>query len=238
MPFLAAADWFEILAALIFFLITGLAQWLQKRAREKKGLPSETEPDVFTGPGGEPAQGMPPVMEERRPVARDDWEEQLRRLLEGEQRPAQPPPTLTPTPLEPPGSPYAETARRSRLETESSWDRTPSEDTESVSLEEHEPAPSPKANVEWAAATRLNTASQLAAAAAAFRHASSLSESVGTRLRQSHGRGGSTATTATSSPTRSRNPRVEPVRSLLRQRQTLRQVILASVILEPPKGLG
>lgn len=234
MPFLAAADWFEILAALIFFLITGLAQWLQKRAREKKGLPSETEPDIFTGPGGEPGRGMPPVTEERRPVARDDWEEQLRRLLEGEQRPAQTPPPLTPPPLEPPTAPYAETARRARLETESRWEPASSEETESVSLEEHEPAPSPKANVEWAAATRLSTASQLAAAAAAFRQASSLSDSIGNRLRQVHSRGGPTATT---SPTRTRNPRVESVRSLFRQRQSLRQVVLATVILQPPKGL-
>ncbi|MBX3746755.1 MAG: hypothetical protein KF833_15710 [Verrucomicrobiae bacterium] len=109
MPLFAAPEWYEILAALLFFLITGIAQYLQKRSREKRGLDVEPEPEFLDEPPTElrrdPHAGtLSSSPEVPPPPPVESWQEQLRRLLEGEGlRQEPPPPVLEPAaPVPPP----------------------------------------------------------------------------------------------------------------------------------------
>lgn len=232
MPFLADADWVQIVAALIFFVITGIAQFLQKRARERQGLPPIPDPETLEMPAPLSREAPPyPPRDERR-SASDDWEEQLRRLLEGERTPSEPPPMLTP------GSPSTPSrVEPVPAEQESvSWEDSSRPGEEAVSLEEAPAAAPLKSQEEWNAATRLRTEERLAVASNAFRQAANLHETTGARLRNVRAR-----TTSPRSDTRVvRRPRsttATAVTRMLRDPRTVRQAILVNAILQPPKGL-
>jgi hypothetical protein len=234
---LAAADWFEILAALIFLLVTGAAQFLQKRARQKQGLPP-LNPEGTGSPWGEPwappAPGPAPAPP-RTPPPRpgQDWEEALRRAL-GIPAPPVTPPRLPPqsTPASPAPTPDTEVAL------EEAWSLE-----EGPAPEEHL-SPLPGAGSAWhraeAAGTeadsRLANAGSLASATRALAHAGQLHEIVTARMRAAQ------ALAHHAGPTPPR-PRVAPntattlVRSLLGNRETVRQAVVASAILGPPKAL-
>jgi hypothetical protein len=222
MPFFADADWVQIVAALLFFLITGLAQFLQKRSREKRGLAPAPEPDEFLGPVGEPERGLPPVMEERRPLARDNWEEQLRKLLQGEE-PA-PPPEIAPTP-----PPTLSRIPPEPAETYSYEEQVPPR--AEVPLEETTVGGGARAGVEWIREARQSVTPRLAAAAEAYQHAASFGTLRGQPRRDR-------ALPAVSRSLRGRpSATTASVVALFRRPQTVRQAIIAATILQPPKAL-
>src|SRR5690606_23325092 len=82
----------EVVAALVFFIVTGIAQWLQKRSRERRGLDPEpdVETDVFEDAPPQPRETLRPSGKPADSMTRAAWEEHLRRMLTGEQ-PAVPP---------------------------------------------------------------------------------------------------------------------------------------------------
>lgn len=212
--FLAAADWFEILAALVFLIVSGLAQFIQKRSQERKGAP--VEPPVETTEegawGGQPPPVAPtPEPVERRATPAEDLGETLRRLLGESVVPPPPPPRLPPRP-----SPLAPPPPIEVEETES-WEEQPAPTRALSHIEETvnarlgsfhvEPAPDPQAL------------------------AARLQESTATRVR---------AHTAAATPDtvhyRPTAPDAKAVLALLRSPRTARQAMVASVILSPPRA--
>ena len=211
-PFLAAG-WFEIIAALLFFLITGIAQYLQKRAQERRAL--RAPPGVGDrGPASGSPTALPPVVGHEGPPARDDWEAQLRRLLEGEPEPAHSPPVLSsPAPAPPPiPEPYAYEETRS--------------------LESATTTPREELAVKVA---RQKTAIGPARAADAYREAADLSGRAGSLMEQAR----SLRTPRITRPSRYATHRA-PAGSVLatfRDPADLRQAVIASTVLSAPKAL-
>lgn len=231
-PLLAAADWLEIVGALAFLIITGLAQLLQKRARERQGLPPEDAEgeELPRPPASTRDTGLPAPAEERVPPVVPDWEAQLRRLFEPPGR-AQPdeegPPVLVPS-----------TSASAPPRPDRGW----SGDTEGPSLPPPMPAMESRTTVEsegpqgpLLAGARIDVASRLAAAARAFRRASNLDQLAANRLQAAQQR----ALTHTVSRTGHGRPlsRNALLRDLLKDRQSVRQAIIASCLLQGPKAL-
>lgn len=222
---LADGDWIQVLAALIFFLVTGVAQWLQKRSRERQGLPPE-------GTIGEP--WVPPSTRTGdRPQAEPNLEEQLRRLL----NPGMPP---EPPPLPPPLPSSTSSYRRydPELEPESvSWEDAEAPSRPLSSFESADAAYQRGADLESTTSARLTTSSSLASAAAAVENASRLSEHIRTRLR------GASDATASPAPSTARllgsatSAEARSLAAVLRNPVTARQALLASIVLQPPKAL-
>lgn len=233
MPLLAA-DWFEILAALIFFLITGLGQWIQKRQQEKRGLKPEPGPlgdgDPF-GRSGEP----PPLLTETpppsaRPLPMEDWEAQLRRLLDPASQAA--PPTLPPTSSAPP-----RLGQGAHDEEGPSWETADAPSRPLVTLDRAGAAYQRGARLDDDTESRLAGVGQLSVAAQAIEQASALHDTVAARMR------GVLANTEAPSSGRSLfRPRSAPppaalaARNLLRHPATVRQAVIASILLQPPKA--
>src|SRR5690606_10530228 len=111
---LAAAEWFEILAALIFLLVTAAAQALQKRFKNRGEELPDAESDADIPPGQRPERHPRPLLEADETLARDNWEQQLRRLLEGEST-STAPPVLAPSPPPQPTPRIPQPARPTRI---------------------------------------------------------------------------------------------------------------------------
>ncbi|MBL9126356.1 MAG: hypothetical protein JNL97_01855 [Verrucomicrobiales bacterium] len=232
-PLLAAGDWFEVLAAVIVFVITGLAQWAQSRSKKKTGPVADASGETDAAP---PPWGSTP-----RPAAGDspsapnpfDLEEQLRRILNPE------PPTLPPPPpLAPPPLPRASERRPVAVDEESeSWESAEAPSRRLASLDEADSAYQRGAGVESSAARKLSAASDLSRATSAFRHASELGLTVGSRLR------GALDKTTEPAPSTARtlgSPTSAGARALsdvFRNRGSLRAAIFASTSLGRPKAL-
>lgn len=222
-PLLAAADWVQLVAVVLFFLISGVVQLIQKRAAEKRRLYNPNQPRVPEAPVLQHGSPPPPVHEPA-PIGRDSWEDQLRRLLDGEpleepvSRPVAPP--VSPPVLPPSSSPPTP----ARLQ--------PTFDEEPVPLESRE---IPASSDDWAGmgGARLNTAAKLAGAAAAYREASNLRTIIENRLRAARARSEEKASLAR----QGRRPKAAPALELFRKPDTVRTAIIASTILQPPKAL-
>lgn len=238
---LAAADWFEILAALIFFLITGIAQWVQKRNQSRRPppphVPRESSPSYPQSP----------------PESTEDWQEQLRRMLSGEEtlaapprsRPATPPASLPPPLAPPPPTP----ARQSNPESEPtspswyeeseespSWEERPAPERPLTTLPESTKAYERGAQVEATTGSRLTTAASLAAARQAFQQASKLHERVSSRMHAALARSEAHPSLHPSPPATSR-PAQASLREVLRRPDSARRAILVATLLARPKGL-
>lgn len=235
MPLFADADWVQIVAALIFFVITGLAQFLQKRSRERQGLPPIPDPESTSEQPRSLLDEPPPtVRRDSRPASNIDWEDQLRRLLSGEPPPvSNPPPVLHPAPEPSPGSRPSQEDREETV----SWENSSRGSEEEISLEDAPPSPPLKSEQEWNTATRLHTEDRMAQAASAFRQAANLSEATSARLRSVRER---TVSHKSSAPGLERP--VAPAKAaaaiqMLRHPGSVRQAILLNAILQPPKAL-
>ncbi|MBL9134307.1 MAG: hypothetical protein JNK85_00500 [Verrucomicrobiales bacterium] len=232
MPLLADADWVQVVAALIFFVITGVAQFLQKRARERQGLPPLADPESLPDPGYGRETAPPPIQREPHGPPRDDWQEQLRRLLEGERPQEDAPPVIIPPTRSSPARPSNEPSEEESV----SWENSSRPSAEEVSLEDA-PAGRPlKSEAEWNTATRLHTEDHMATAANAYRQASNLHELTSARLRGVRER---TTSPSAQPPTvvKRRSTASAQMVAMLRRPDSLRQAILVTAILQSPKAL-
>ncbi len=232
---IAAGDWFEILAAVIVFLITGIAQWLQSRSRKKRGLPQEPLGEVLeeTWPPANPQPAPPRESPKPRPAL--DLEEQLRRLFE---------PEPEPEPVEPP--PIRQAPPRLPPTPEPESEGTPGSNRPSRpvhTLEEASAAYAKGASVESKVARRLSAAGDFSRTANAMLNAQGLSESIATRLRDHLDR--TTSTPRAQSHARTPGNRTTPagvhnpatLASVLRKPASARQALLVSILIQPPKAL-
>ncbi len=236
MPLFADADWVQIVAALIFFVITGLAQFVQKRARDRQGLPPAPDPESLDMPAPLPSEMPPPVQRESRAPTQVDWEDQLRRLLSGDQGPSRPPPPILPPARD---REFTSNSRPTEDNTEESvsWEDSSRPSEEEISLEDAPASPPLKSEAEWNSATRLHTEDHMATAANAYRKASSLHELTSARLRGVRNRTTSHTSPATA-VTKKLSTKAGPLKAMLRHPDSLRQAILVTTVLQPPKALA
>lgn len=247
--FFAAADWFEILAALIFFLITGIAQWVQKRMQQRRT-------PMGTGGRGtiEPLERPVPPRPVASPPPAEDWQEQLRRMLTGEEESfppvrSQPAPPAAPPP---PPIPAARSTSRSapppltaapeeaaspwagEIDESFSWEDQPAPERPLTTLGEAQAAYERGSQVEAKTGSRLTTAASLAAAREAFQKASTLHTRVGHRMHSALAR---TEAPAASGVGPKASSRATTLGALLHRPGSARQAMLLATILQPPKAL-
>lgn len=230
--FLAAADWFEVLAALILFLITGVAKWVEQRQAKKPTL----LPDPESGVGTPPRPASPPPLV----TPNDDWEAQLRRLLQQEVPPPAPPPP--PVLADPWRSDHSRSPSRpgqgGHDEVTDSWETLDAPSRPLADFTRADAAARSGERVEVEAGERMAGAARLASAAHAIDQAAGLHDAVAARMREALSR---TETPAATRTARDSSPRSSATAvgalALLRRPDTLRQAIIASVVLQRPKAL-
>jgi hypothetical protein len=228
---LAAGDWFEIIAALIFFLVTGVAQWLQKRSQERRGIPTtqDEQPTTTPDPWAD-TESSPPPLRPGQPAPREfDIEEQLRRLL----NPGQPP---EPPPL-PPRLPPPQPRSFDEEPEPEPWESREVPSRPMASFEEADAAYDRGAQVESTIARRLSAASQLAGASTAFQHASEISGTVSARMREVLGKAATPAPSTALMLGSRTSAAAQALSDSLRNPATVRQAVLTSIVLQPPRAL-
>jgi len=228
---LAAGDWVEVVAALLFFLITGVAQWLQKRSRERRGLPPETSEEVLREPWADVPRTPPPIRRDDTESGSKpfDLEEQLRRILN---------PTAPPEP--PPLAPALPTQHPPRFEEEPesrSWEEADLPSRPLANLESAENAYRRGAQVESNVASRLASASHLTSASEAFRNAAGLSQNVSSRLQEVLGKMAAPAPSTARLLGSTVSPAALALATTLHNPASARQAILTAFVLQPPKAL-
>lgn len=217
--------------------ISGVSNWLKRRQAERE---RSFVPQPKSGPGSgtagdrptRPAIPPPTAAPAPRPVLQ--WEEELRRLLEGDTEPA---PSKAPTPALPPvqAAPAAPPVQPPRTPTPQPRDvrpthlpvptKSPVRFPDSAGALDDSPAP----------AFQLAT---LAQSASAYGSASQLDEKAGVHLRDIDAQTVRHSTPPAFVHSRLfRSHEAERVIAQLRDPRTARQVVLASMILGPPRSL-
>lgn len=200
----------SLLGAIVLLIITALSSWMQKRAQSKRDeSESEPLPPRPKAPPRIPRATEPAPPPATPPPRRSQWEEDLRRLLEGE--------TESETAAEPPVM--------VRREVQSPPPPAP-------------PAPRPPGAppvVLTAEAEGPSLNQRLAEAEAAYAKARQLHEETARRLQDVVAQTKRRVTTAE----RAGEPHRDTAAAirLLSQPQGLRQAIIAAVVLSPPKGM-
>jgi hypothetical protein len=214
-PVLAVIDKFWIILAIAIGSI--ILEWLKRRRSPgEPGSTEESESHRTTTPTA-------PPLPETRPTATSDWEEELRRLLGGKPPEARPPQVPTPEPTSaPPVRPVV------------------------IQMPRHVPEPPATSSIPPPLAGTIMAEAErsvevrfptLKESATAYQRASRLQDQVIERLKHVEEM---TERHLASVPTAHR-PAVstDAVRSiaLIRNRNTVRQAIVAALIFGPPKGL-
>lgn len=194
------------IGALLVLLVTALSSWLQKRSQAQQSEADEPrplpKPPKTPSRIPQPRETAPPPAQPRR---RSSWEEELRRLLEGETSPE------------------------------------PAEAPVIIRKSESPPTPSTPPVISAPAPTLVQEQSavrgqKLADAEAAYAKARQLHQETARRLQEvvahtKQHRGGPEQRFSPNAP------EALPAITLLRDRHGVRQAIIASIILGPPRGL-
>ncbi len=229
-PILAASDW-NIIALIVFALFSALASWMKKRGTltdtletlgEDEDHPSQRPaPHAAQRPVPPPLAATPPSAPPPRPKALD-WEEELRRLLQGEPADAPPPPVIQvpqapsrPIPTTPPPKPAP--APRPFVNPK------PSPVLASAAASEEE---GPRQSI-----------AELRESATAHQRASHIDQLAGQHLRQAVQRPEQHPPTPPTAHRRAPAAEITQTVALLRHPRTARQGIVASMVLGPPKAL-
>jgi hypothetical protein len=227
-PLLAALD--SALILLILAIVSAVASWLKKRGQvgelldtldeeprpTQRPLPPRPPPVPGQAPPAPPRQAAPPPA----PPKALDWEEALRRLLQGEPveapppRPAPAPPPPPPVIASPPARPVAPAAH--------AQPKPVLKPAPAVVMEEEKPKPA---------------LAHLTAAATAYERAAHIDQLVQQRLHRAERRTAQPTPAAPKQHSRGPSNEVAQTLTLLRQPRTARQAVIASVIFAPPKAL-
>jgi len=228
-----AASWESLLVFLVIVLLSGLSNWLKQRQEKRQQAEGQEKRGLAPG---EPA--VPPPLHPPREPEAADWEKELRRLF-GEEpeppppppRPVAPPPLVRPSPVFPSGPPEPILPRTFK---------GPAMEPESAPRPIARPLGTPLAPVPealeaeeqpefvWTAPAELASATHggiHAREAAVVRPQGGLISAehvlpATTRARERH-----------------TSREIARVRAQLRQPRTAREVILATVMLGPPRAL-
>ena len=196
----------------VVVVISIISSWWKKRQEEAEA-PAETDPWPVQQPG-RPSRTPGGQSQVPSPSKAANWEEELRRLLEGEevQRPAARPVILAPSPMVPPPLPVPFMRRSAPV-------------PPPVVVSQSDP------DMDIGLPVQMPT---LADSAQAFLRASNIEAKVAAHMQR-------TDQQVASHPKfvlkREASPEVRQAVSLVRNRQSQRAVILAGIILGPPKAM-
>lgn len=200
----------KIIFVIAIVVISMIHSWLQKR----KGEP---EDDPSPWPTARPRRAAPPPINQpsspQAPPKAESWEDELRRLLQGDE-PAQPPPPVVvqiPPPAPPPLP--ARESRRSR------------------------PAPVVVPQVETSGEMEVGLPVQmptLEQSAQAYLRASNLEARVAEHMRNVDAR---VTSHVVAEVKREKSPAIREALALVRNRQSQRAAVIAGIVLGPPKAL-
>lgn len=225
MPHNSDRTFTQFLLTMVFILAMAIFNWVKRKSHaedssdsypERRVRPPNPTPETRrpTGPMGPAPSASPPLptATPRPPVRKIDWEEELRRMLEG--REPAPPPTLEPVLQEASPAPVAV---------------PPPLIVAPPRLQTHRPVPQPEPELGLPVHLEGLTVSQQS-----YQLASHLDETVAERLRHV---GEQVAHHAAASGRGIASMEVARTLALVREPHALRSVIMASVILGPPKAL-
>ena len=217
---------------LVLWLLSALFNWIKRRAEEKQ---SGAPPAIPPRPGEHPAPATAPT------TAAKSWEEELKRLLEGESpvfTPSPPPPVAPPVivtvppPVLGPGR-ASVTRRTAAVEPWSEESDAPSRPL--ATLRESEAALRRGSTLDRRTGERLQKAQSLATAEAAYSSASQLHERVAARMRHvvDHTR----EVGAAPLEIRRHHVAATATLALLQSPLSARQAIVTALVLAPPKAM-
>lgn len=245
-PPLEAASLEGLLVIVIIMALSAASNWLKRKQAEREGLPDfdETGRPVPPPPPLRPrAPGQPPPPPARpapqpKPNPAAAWEEELRRLFEGEpEKPAEPPPR----PVPPPPSRPTATPPPLVIDEEEGPRHGPvlvPRPLATVPASPHAPVrfPAERETLEQAEPPSFDLAT-MAESTSAYDRGQQSDDSARARVVAS----GLRTESAAPSAVIARHPRltrdVDYVVTALRHPRTARQIMLASFILAPPKAL-
>ena len=221
----------QFLLTMAFVLVVAIFNWLKNKSRSADTEDTSSAPEAppRIPPPGQRSSAAPT----RPPAKKSDWEEELRRLLEGEQeQPPAPPPMPPPVhhePIPPIPPVHQEPLRPIRpVHHEAPRPAAPIHVPPLVAK-----APVRPLVIEQERGLPVELAG-LTASTQSYQRASELDEKVADRLRQITDRVGRHAAVQ---QTRRVSMAASKAVALLSNRESLRSVIMASIILGPPKGL-
>ena len=220
-PLVADAGWGSLVTIVIFALLSGIGNWIQKRQqeREEAGNPSELEP---RRPSSLPPS-LPPT----------SLEEELRRLLQGDR-----PRPVAPAPVPPPPIPQALAPQARYSEAAPALEEAEGPQVTLPPLSKAAQGQLEASQLSGRVAARLRQASETLGRLPDSEHAAervdALDETVRRRMLAGLAQSARVGTAASG-----REPSLETaaVLAALRQPQSVRQAFLLSVILAPPRGL-
>lgn len=230
---LLAASPESFVVILVIFLLSAISNWLKRRAEEKAaGTTPPPPPQPNRGPSAPAPPGAPATR----------WEEELRRLLEGESGappplplPA-PPPIIAPARSAPTPAPPPLPARaRHATAPEPMSEESDAPSRPLADFREADDAYQYGADINRQGAARMRQAETFSTAESAYNHGATLHAQVAERMRQivDKTRHAAPATFETRR-TRTRSPVALEV---LKSPATARQAIVYAALLGPPKSL-
>jgi hypothetical protein len=249
-PILAASSWESLLVFLGFILISAFTNWLKKRREEQQQAQQQQQPQP---PAGMPSVPGPGRTEQPQP-RRASWEDELRRLLEGDEStpPAAPPPAPAPAPppfvpaappplpsrqtrpAHPPPLVVASPVALGRPSTVSDEGGVPTPRLSKVRLPRQLDEISVEQPADLEAWTRPMDLAPLAQSAAAIRRGTQVADRVSKRFETAH----ATVALHTTSLSLTASSELSNLVAALRQQGGARHAFVYSVILGPPKAFG
>lgn len=239
-----------LLVFVVIVLLSALSNWLkQKKELEQQRRRTLQAPPAVTKRS---AQGQPPSTvrpTQPAPPPKLDWEEQLRRLLEGDV--GEPEPEVVPEPMPtraeplpkkavpPPLIPQAGPVKpQEHAQKPPVVSGAPARQPQVVPAP-MSPAPSPPAKAEQSyAGTSVSTElAKLEASAAAYKRAAELAAQTAARLEEIARLRGVGGYARSGVPTGGVSPEVQQVREMLANPRSASQALIAAVIFGPPRAL-
>ncbi|MBI4658987.1 MAG: hypothetical protein HY735_09095 [Verrucomicrobia bacterium] len=202
----------SLLGTIVLLLIMAVSSWLQKKAQQRQ-IDSAGE----DGESSHPQNAPPPVSRpdapgqpSPRPVRGIDWQQELRRLLEGEASPPPPKPVVVKETLLPAMPPQVHPPTMVKP-----------------------PRPAPVASI----SEEGRESSRVAPAIAAYRQAQQLHSEASARLHQAVEQAKRRESMSSRRAHGKGSPEIASAISLVRSRSSVRQAFVASVVLGPPTAL-
>ncbi len=222
-------EWIIILG--VIAAISSFADWLKKRRQRDQAGDSST--DEWPTPATRTPPPVPPATDASgKPLSQ--WEEEIRRMLQGvEPEPPVPPPMPPPVvrPTMPPPRPYQSRPVVVQSEEGEADEPVP---THLSSIERPHGAYSRAATLEQSVDARLAKVSSMGTVAEAWNRVGSIDERVRERLREATSHRHSTVGEHVHKP---RSEEATRLAAAFRSPVTARQAIVASFVLGPPKAL-
>ncbi|MHB8520369.1 MAG: hypothetical protein ACYDH9_06390 [Limisphaerales bacterium] len=228
----AGSSWESLLILIVFVVLSALSNWMKK----KSGQPEEgagDEPHPTPSPPAHRTRTIPVPPAPARPQKPIDWQEALRRLLEGELPAPPPPPVVVQRPPPGAGPPpilgpqLGAATRRDAVESSESAGALASFTRSTAAYQK-------ASQLDEDVAERLEQRASLADSMSAYQQASELDQTVAGHIRDVTSRPVQLTATV---QRRIDSQEITQTKAMFRHPAAARQAIIASIILSPPKGL-